>query len=50
MDEKKKNKGATLDILGYWSPKNKEVNIDKDKLKLWIDKGAKKTAAVEKLL
>jgi small subunit ribosomal protein S16 len=49
-DEKRKNKGTPLEVLGYWSPKNKTVNVDREKLKSWIQKGAKTTTAVEKLL
>lgn len=50
IDSKKKNKGINLEVLGYWSPKNNKVNIDKDKLTAWIQKGAKMSSAVEKLL
>ncbi len=50
IDEKRKNKGTALEILGYWLPKNNTINIDKDRLKIWIQKGAKITSAVDKLL
>lgn len=50
IDEKKKNKSRTLDVLGFWQPKKANVKIDKTKLKLWLEKGAKTTPAVDKLI
>lgn len=49
-DEKRKNKGVALETLGYWSPKNDTAKINKDRLKHWLEKGAKTTPAVDKLL
>jgi small subunit ribosomal protein S16 len=50
MDKQKKNKGVFLEVLGYWSPLNEDININKNKLNIWIQKGAKTTPAVDKLL
>jgi small subunit ribosomal protein S16 len=50
MDEKRKNKGVFLEVLGYWLPNNQEIKIDKERLKFWVQKGAQTTSAVEKLL
>ena len=50
IDEKRKNKGMPVEVLGYWSPKNKTVEIDKDRLKFWLQRGAQTTPAVDKLL
>jgi small subunit ribosomal protein S16 len=49
-DSKRKNKGAPLEVLGYWSPKEDKVKIKKDRVKYWVEKGAKTTPAVDKLL
>lgn len=50
IEKTKKRDGKPLEILGYWYPKKGEKKIDKKKLKKWIDKGAKTTPAVDKLL
>lgn len=50
IEESRKRGGRPLDIIGYWNPTKDELKIEKDKLKEWIEKGAQKTAAVEKLL
>lgn len=50
IEESRKRGGKPLDIIGYWNPIKDELKIEKDKLKEWIEKGAQKTAAVEKLL
>jgi len=50
IEESRKRGGRPLDVIGYWNPQKDELKIEKDKLKEWVDKGAQKTAAVEKLL
>jgi small subunit ribosomal protein S16 len=50
IDEKRKNQGKALEVLGYWSPMNKSLNIDKKRVRFWIEKGAQTTPAVDKLL
>jgi len=50
IDEKRKNKSRALDVLGFWQPKKDNIKINKDKLKMWLEKGAKTTSAVDKLL
>lgn len=50
IEKTKKRDGKPLEILGYWYPKKDEKEIDEKKLKEWIDKGAKTTPAVDKLL
>ena len=50
IDERKKLGGVALEILGYWHPAKDVVEINKDKFKEWVKKGAKPTAAVSKLL
>lgn len=50
VDESKKRDGKVLDIVGYWHPKKDVKKLDKDKIKLWIQKGAQPTDAVSALL
>lgn len=38
------------DLLGFWYPFTKTITIDKDKLKLWQDRGAQLTIGVDKLI
>jgi ribosomal protein S16 len=40
IDEKRKNRGASIDILGYWHKLRDDVKLDVEKLNYWIDKGA----------
>lgn len=50
IEESRKRGGKPLDIIGYWNPQKNDFKINKDKLKAWIEKGAKQTTAVDKLL
>ncbi|TEU02527.1 30S ribosomal protein S16 [Candidatus Woesebacteria bacterium] len=50
IEESRKREGKPQDILGYWHPAKDTKKIDKKKLKFWIERGAKVTKAVEKLL
>ena len=50
IEGSRKRGGKSLDTLGFWNPQKKELKIDKKKLEQWIQKGAKKTMAVTKLL
>ncbi len=50
VDSRKKATGMVLKILGTWNPAKKEFKIDKDELKIWIEKGAQISATVKKLI
>lgn len=50
IEESRKRGGKPLDILGYWNPIKNDFKIDKEKMKKWIEQGAKKTTALDKLL
>lgn len=50
IDEAKKTTGQSLDKIGFWHPRTKTKEIDKAKLKSWVDKGAVVSQAVNKLL
>jgi small subunit ribosomal protein S16 len=52
-EKRSKRDGAAIDTIGsYHKVSNAKVikNIDQEKLKLWISRGAKTTQAVEKAL
>lgn len=49
-DERKKLTGTPLEILGYWHPKKGVLKLDKKRLEAWVEKGAKVSPAVSKLL
>ena len=49
-DDRKKNKGKSLETIGTWSPKTDKITVDKEKLDKWIKVGAQVTPAVKKLI
>lgn len=46
----KERSGGSIEVLGYWQPKVGQKKIDQARFKYWIDKGAKPTKSVLKLL
>ncbi len=48
IDENKKVTGAPLAILGTWNPREKKLNLEKEEIKKWIEKGAKMSPTVRK--
>jgi len=50
IDEKKKNTGKPLAVLGFWHPRKEEKRIDKKEITNWIKKGAQLTPGVKKIL
>ena len=46
----RKKGGKYIDALGFYNPSTNEIQIDKDKLKGWVKKGAQISPAVKKLL
>lgn len=49
-DESRKRGGKALEVLGFWHPKKNTKKIDLKKIKDWVEKGAKITKAVEKIM
>ncbi len=45
-----KRDGRAVDILGTYNPKSKELQIDVEKVKEWLAKGAQPTDRVAALL
>jgi small subunit ribosomal protein S16 len=50
IDEREKCGGTPRDIIGYWHPSQNKVEVDKDKIKSWVKKGAQISTAVSKLI
>jgi len=50
IDERRGREGKPLEILGFWHPAKATKRIDKKRLAAWVEKGAKTTRAVDKLL
>ena len=49
-DAKAKRDGKTIDILGTYNPKSKEFQLDVEKVKEWLAKGAQPTDRVASLI
>ncbi|MCX7928275.1 MAG: 30S ribosomal protein S16 [Patescibacteria group bacterium] len=50
INQRSKTQGKFLEILGTYNPKKFQINIDKDKVQSWINKGAKISESVSYLL
>ncbi|HTK03501.1 MAG TPA: 30S ribosomal protein S16 [Alphaproteobacteria bacterium] len=50
VDASKKRDGMVLEVLGFWNPIKKELEIKKEELKNWVNKGAQLSATVKKLI
>ncbi len=48
--ERSKREGEPLEVLGYYNPKDKKLELDREKLNFWTSKGAQLTVGVKKLL
>lgn len=49
-EENSKITGPAIDLLGYYLPGEKKLEIDQAKLKSWLGKGAQPTLSARKLL
>lgn len=52
VNSENRRDGRALDYLGYYNPmvEPNEIKVDLEKVKLWMDKGAKPTDTVRSLL
>ena len=53
IDSRKPRDGRTIEELGYYHPieaEDKQISIDRDKVKAWIDKGVTVSDTVRMLL
>lgn len=48
-DSRNKATGGVIDYIGTWNPIKNLKDIDNDKLKEWIGKGAKMSVSVKKI-
>jgi len=48
-EENSKVTGPAIDLIGYYLPKEKKLEIDQSKLTSWLTKGAQLTPTVRKL-
>jgi len=49
-EAKSKRDGRAIDILGTYNPKSKELQLDVEKVKEWLSKGAQPTPRVASLI
>ncbi len=49
-DSRSLSRGRFIDQLGWYDPRQKKVEIDKEKILGWISKGAELTNSVKKVL
>jgi len=50
LEKTKDPRGSYLENLGFYNPRTKELKFEADRIKYWLDKGAKPTATVWNLL
>ncbi len=50
VDKQKDPWGKSLEILGTYNPKSKEINLKTERIQFWIGKGAQPTETVHNLL
>ena len=50
VNSKTKNKGGSLEVLGFYNPIKKIFKVDKEKLSKWLTLGAQSSEAINKLL
>lgn len=49
-NKRSKREGKPLEVLGFWDPIKKRLEIKNEKLKSWLAKGAQVSAGLAKLL
>ncbi len=50
VDSRKKTTGGVIEYVGTWNPIKKLKEVDKEKVKEWVSKGAQVSASVKKIL
>lgn len=46
QDQQRPSKGSYLELLGTWSPVQKQRSLNKERIAYWLSKGAKPTDTV----
>lgn len=49
-DERAPRDGRYIEELGWYNPLNKEMNLDNEKARVWMEKGARPTDTARALL
>lgn len=50
MEHTRKPKGKYLEFLGSWNPHRDKINVDAERVKYWLSKGAQSSDTVHNLL
>lgn len=50
IEGKRKREGKALDNLGFWHPKSDTKEVEKKKIKEWVNKGAQITKGAAKII
>ncbi|HUC94557.1 MAG TPA: 30S ribosomal protein S16 [Candidatus Saccharimonadales bacterium] len=50
VDSSKKTTGKYLQVLGTWNPAKKELKFEKEKIQVWVKKGAQLSPTVKKFI
>ena len=50
IEKEKAAKGKPVEILGHYDPKSKELHLEQERVKYWIDNGAQPTETVAKII
>lgn len=50
QDKRWKPKGKALEILGFYNPRSKEKQMQAERIKFWISKGAQASATMHNML
>lgn len=50
VEGSKKLSGRAIEVLGYWHPGTKLLNVDKKKIDVWVKKGAHLTNSLKVLI
>lgn len=50
MPARSKRDGAAIEYLGYYNPRKKELKLDKERAKYWLEVGAQPTPTVHDIL
>ena len=50
VDSSKKTTGKYLQVLGTWNPAKKELKFEKEKIQVWVKKGAQLSPTIKKFI
>jgi small subunit ribosomal protein S16 len=50
VENEKKMGGKPVELLGFWNPRENTLQLDKEQIKSWVEKGAQPTKKIKELL